>query len=886
MRINRISVRDFRGVDTLDVEFDPSGVTIIEGRNGIGKTSLADAFMLLLDYKDSSTSKPIKDVQPIGRDVGPFVEAHLTVGPYRLVYRKQWAKGKKTELEIIEPRREQLAGEAAHNRMLEILENETDADLFRALRYQQGVAISQAAVGQAPSLIAALDAAAGGTGTAGGARQDAHFERVEQERLKYFTEKGALPVGRKDKATQLEELLGEVAAVGDRIRILEDAAERQGRIESELVDLKAQVPEIASQINDSTKTVEAIEEVERRVERTRHEHERAESELREAIAARDVRMHLVGAAASAAATLATIEADIASAAPGLEAAKAVVADAEQARDAARAALASVEQEAADRRRVVELLDLRRERDQFRERHERVVAAEATIEAAEQFLARCAVDDALLRQIDGAADALAVAKGRAAAGKPRLVLEALQPVHVVVNGEGRTAEPGVPLEEIVTGEVEVIIGDVARVSVLRPESTSDAEDDLVRAEKQLAELLDASGVTSQSEAHDLVRERSRHETERDNARQRREDDLFDLDLPQLAAKLGRAEERLVALEAEEDAALAGVELLEEARVRAQEADGSVRDARSVESDRQTTLAAAESALRVLEDRGIEQQTRLDGARVEAERSARELEKHRGVTSDDELEKVVEVIAPRVTDAAGDREAAERELASGDPETARAMLENAQKLQERVLADTRAREIESAETRKHLELEGHEGLSDRLAEARAKVEDLQRDIDSENARAAAVERLHAILSEKREQAHQTYIGPFREKVNAYARILYGPQVDVEIDPLSFEVVTGTLNGSPVPFASLSGGEREQLAVLTRLACGALVSPAAGDGTPRGVPVIIDDALGYSDPDRLEKLGAAFSVAGKDCQVIVLTCEPGRYRGVGGAKVVPLG
>lgn len=52
-----------------------------------------------------------------------------------------------------------------------------------------------------------------------------------------------------------------------------------------------------------------------------------------------------------------------------------------------------------------------------------------------------------------------------------------------------------------------------------------------------------------------------------------------------------------------------------------------------------------------------------------------------------------------------------------------------------------------------------------------------------------------------------------------------------------------------------------------------------------MIIDDALGYSDPARLERLGAAFGVAGKDCQVIVLTCEPGRYRGIGGAKVVPL-
>ena len=164
MRIHRIALKDFRGVEELDVTFDPAGVTVVEGRNEIGKTSLADAFIFLLDKKDSAGDRDIKATQPIGRDVGPFAEAELTVGPYRLVYRKQWLKGKKTELEITVPKAEQHVGEPAHNRMLEILAAETDPALFRALRYQQGVAISQAALEQAPSLADALDAAAGGTG--------------------------------------------------------------------------------------------------------------------------------------------------------------------------------------------------------------------------------------------------------------------------------------------------------------------------------------------------------------------------------------------------------------------------------------------------------------------------------------------------------------------------------------------------------------------------------------------------------------------------------------------------------------------------------------------------------------------------------------------------
>ncbi len=886
MRIQRISLRDFRGVATLDLEFDTSGVTIVEGRNEIGKTSIADAFMLLLDYKDSSGGKQIKDLQPIGRDVGPFVEAEVIVGSYELVYRKRWLREKKTELDITGPQRTQLAGEAAHNRMLEILESETDTALFRALRYQQGVAISQAAIAQAPSLAAALDAAAGGTGTGGVTGSDALLDRVEHERLRYFTDKGGIPVARKQKAAQLDELRGEVAAAEERIRKLENAAERQHRVESELLDLKAQLPVVAGQISDHLKAVETIEDVERRVERAQHEHEQAQSALREATTASETRKRLIEAAGSAAQALATLEADIASAAPGLASAGKAVTEAEEAHAAASKAVESAEREAAGHQALVELFQLRLQRDQFRERHERVATADETIAAAEQFLAGCEVDHALLEKIDDAADKLAVAKGRAEAGKPRFVVEALQPVHVTVNGEGRDAVPGTPIETIVSAEVEAIIGDVARVAVSRPETASDAEDVLVQAERRLKNLLRAAGVVSQAAAREAVRERSLHETERDNAVERRAEALRDLEPAELAAKLGRAEERLGALEVKHDPSATAVASFEEARDAAHQADSEVREARSLKADCQTTLTAAQSALRVIEDKGIEQRTRIESGEAEAKRSAYELEEHRGVASDDDVEKAVEEAEARVATAVEVCDAVEEELAAGDPKTARALLENAQKLQERLLADINAHEIESAETRMQLELEGHEGLSDRLAEVQAKLEDLQRDVDSENRRGAAVERLHTILSETKEHAQQIYVGPFREKVNAYARILFGPQVDVAIDHKDFAVVSRTLDGTTVPFGQLSSGAREQLAVLSRLACAALVSPPASNGTLGGVPVIIDDALGYSDPDRLEKLGAALGVAGNDCQVIVLTCEPGRYRGVGGAKVISLG
>ena len=50
----------------------------------------------------------------------------------------------------------------------------------------------------------------------------------------------------------------------------------------------------------------------------------------------------------------------------------------------------------------------------------------------------------------------------------------------------------------------------------------------------------------------------------------------------------------------------------------------------------------------------------------------------------------------------------------------------------------------------------------------------------------------------------------------------------------------------------------------------------------PVILDDALGYSDPERLKEMGAVLSVASRHAQVILLTSVPDRYLHVGGAQV----
>ena len=148
------------------------------------------------------------------------------------------------------------------------------------------------------------------------------------------------------------------------------------------------------------------------------------------------------------------------------------------------------------------------------------------------------------------------------------------------------------------------------------------------------------------------------------------------------------------------------------------------------------------------------------------------------------------------------------------------------------------------------------------------------------AAAAEQLWEIFERKRDEARRAYVAPYREALQRLARLVFGPDIAVEVDERSLQVTERTLDARTVRFDQLSTGTQEQLCVLARLACAMIVSPSADDA---GAPVIIDDALGYTDHERLESMALAFSAAREGCQVIILTCVPERYGRIGSARVV---
>src|SRR4029079_2607330 len=116
MKIHRIRLRDYRGIRDCVLEPGETGVTVIEGENEVGKSSVAEALWLIFEQNDDSTSQLVKSLRPADRDAAPEIEIEVSTGPYRFTYFKRFHRGPRTELKTLAPKREALAGREADNR--------------------------------------------------------------------------------------------------------------------------------------------------------------------------------------------------------------------------------------------------------------------------------------------------------------------------------------------------------------------------------------------------------------------------------------------------------------------------------------------------------------------------------------------------------------------------------------------------------------------------------------------------------------------------------------------------------------------------------------------------------------------------------------------------
>ncbi|MDR2281014.1 MAG: AAA family ATPase, partial [Gordonia sp. (in: high G+C Gram-positive bacteria)] len=513
MRVHRLKVVNFRGVVEREVVFADAGVTVIEGENEAGKSSMVEALDLLLTTRDKSSKASVRSVQPSGRDVGSEVTAEISCGPWRFEYFKRFNKAPETALTILEPKAEQLTGRAAHERVEQILDASLDRTLYRALSLLQSTDPELGALTDSSALSRALDRAAGDVDVeqAGESPQTQDLlAAVTAEYQRYFTAAQGRPTGEllaaeraahetSDAVAERERILAAVQEATDRLPGVAAAIAELSELESEQ---RVEVARLAAEVAQADAVVEKLDKSKAVVAQRQAEATTAAKAVNER---KGLRARLGQAESDVASGRAAVESSRNDARAAAQRAEELDIEATAAQERLAGlrerivAAEAAEVVARDHRRRAELDSTLAEAARLQEELDEAVKAASDLVATDADAAR-AVD--LDRTI-------AAAQARVDAGAPTVIVTPLGGA-VTVDGEPVTDETTVKAGHTVSVDaaevrVRVVPGDDAQALADELEALRDEATELVRrcGVRRLSDVVPAAA--RRTEAHGRVRE---------------------------------------------------------------------------------------------------------------------------------------------------------------------------------------------------------------------------------------------------------------------------------------------------------------------------------------------------------------------------------------------
>lgn len=884
MRIHSVIVDNFRAIEHLDTgELPERGVIIIHGDNEAGKSTILDAIDLVLRERSSSKKKEVKAVAPVGRDAGPEVCLEATVGETRFRIHKRWLKSPLAKLDVITPKPANYTGREAEDTLRDILAEHMDRELAQTLFLRQGQLDPGLQAAGIPSIAAALDAEAGIS--APGVEDTALMATVEQEYAKYWTA-GAKP---KQKATYAA-----------KFTAVDTAREALERYSAEVDELSAFVTEVERHEGEIRQAESELPEAQREAE-TREQEAAAAAKLGEEAAAGKERL------AQATVALERAEEDLARRGGLAERAEAVAAEAEAlrakvdpAREAAEAEgrryaeLATGRDEAKRRltaaraaaKRAVAVRDLAQARERLKASDELIARVDEADRAYAELLDAAPqreVTDADVRAIEDAATEATLQRRLLEAAAAKLDITA-SAAEVTVDGEPMLID-GTRSLGVFDG-TEVVLGDF-RVVYRAAQGAADPREAAEAAEQALAEALDTVGCKSADEARDVRDACAEHAGKLAVAKQRRDDLLAGSDRETLARERDGYErsvsELLEAVGAPEGAGGGVDEHVAdrgEGQAAAENAQAAVVDTEAKLAEAEQQLDTAEAALKPYADRKATSEltvleTRLEAKLAEAAAARTELDAAETKTPRGELKASLEAARVAVAEAKAAYDDLAARSAAADPETAELLAAGARNR----VASLQQRKSQAATRNSELRgrIEIAAGAAERKDRAEAELTAAEEELRRVSRRANAAKLLRDTMTRHRDAARARYTAPFNDALRSYARVLYGPTVNFSFGD-ALDISQRTVGDTTVALSELSGGTKEQLSILARFAIADLVT---GGGDEGPAPVVVDDALGATDPERLSRMNLLFDQVGTKTQVLVLTCFPQRFDRVNAAR-----
>jgi len=172
---------------------------------------------------------------------------------------------------------------------------------------------------------------------------------------------------------------------------------------------------------------------------------------------------------------------------------------------------------------------------------------------------------------------------------------------------------------------------------------------------------------------------------------------------------------------------------------------------------------------------------------------------------------------------------------------------------------------------------QGTYSSLGKIEEQLAALDDEIGRENLRASAARLLYETVEESRAVAIAAVAKPVEQAATrTLQRIVGGRLGSIELgDAFEPAQVSPQIAGGAVPISNVSGGEKEQIFLATRLALAEILA----QDEPQ--LVVLDDVLTATDAGRLGRILTVLEEAADKLQIVILTCHPERYGGLEGAK-----
>lgn len=903
MKLHRIHIENYKGVTEQTLHVPDTGLVVVSGPNEVGKTSLIEALGLVFNTRNKHTAKKqaIKDAQPVGQHVPVIVEAEFSIGEHRVVHTKQFLVSPKAVLRYVGGPRtgDSFTGDDAIGEMERLISG-LDDTLWTALQVLQTGGRSELTLDSSESLRAALDARSGAADT----RRDDHglFDLIKEESQNYWTGTGKPIRSRNDQRKEHDALNAQLTGVKQTLDQAEQLVNELGDLDEELGDLHRHQIKARGELAEANEQQEGLRQLKDIVERAAQDELNAKLTLTEATSTAQQRTELLGELASLDERIVASTADVKQAEElhhavnqELEQTKSTMVKARSTRDKARDAVTKAEDLRTLVSQTSKLAQLHRRRERAAALNEQIV--ELTREVNDHPIAK-----EQLGQLRKAEQKLRDARTQVSLASPVLTAEALAEDAPELLLDGELVESGRSYQ--IDQAVHLRVGSSWKMSLTPHAELEKLRKDAEKYATQLTDRLADLHVESVSQAEDRC-EAQQIATSRLKERTAQRDELLDGEsMDALDATIEQMSEQVASLrestgltatlsgssrpthanDSGDDAGATDVNApapgsplapddetsnpdIPDPDAQVQAAKAELTTAEDQVAELEAQLSAIRERLDQARERMVAATTTMTGDQTRRAELAEKLHLAREQASDDDIRAEEEKARAAHTQAAEALDRARKDLEDRHPDQIAQDVNDAQNLLTNVSARLTEKQSRQSSLRGQLTGMGREQLQDEADRTRIRIHHLDRQIRSVDQRAEAAKLLAETMLNARREQDRVYHEPLTRAINQIGTAIYHDGFSVRIDE-ELRISGRLLDGQGLGTGQLSSGAREQLGLIVRLAVANLVDP--GDG----VPLILDDALVYSDQRRARRIIQQMAAGATNCQIIVLTCDPERY------------